>query len=69
MFDVNEGPTRLHPMIAKKMLVVSHVPTNPRENVMINLEGKVKTLFLLKQGTSKVSVTYSKDHFVIGELA
>jgi hypothetical protein len=36
---------------------------------MINLEGKVKTLFLLKQGTSKVSVTFCKDHFVIGELA
>ncbi len=36
---------------------------------MINLEGKVKTLFLLKQGTARVSVTFSKDHFVIGELA
>jgi hypothetical protein len=36
---------------------------------MIDLEGKVKTLFLLKQGTSKVSVTYSKDLFIIGELA
>jgi hypothetical protein len=30
MLDLNEGPTRLNPMIAKKMLVVSHVPANPR---------------------------------------
>jgi hypothetical protein len=30
MLDFNEGPTRFHPIIAKKMLVVSHMPANPR---------------------------------------
>ena len=30
MLDVNEGPGRLNPMIAKKMLVVSNVHANPR---------------------------------------
>ena len=30
MLDFNEGLTRLNPMIAKKIIVVSHVPANPR---------------------------------------
>jgi hypothetical protein len=57
----------MHPMISKKMLVVSRIPDNPRFNVSMQLEGNVKTLFFVKQGSSKVHVTFNRDSFFIGE--
>jgi hypothetical protein len=53
--------------MSKKMLVVSRPPDNPRFNLSMQLEGAVKTLFFVKQGSSKVHVTFSKNSFFIGE--
>jgi hypothetical protein len=61
----NQKP--MHPMISKKMLVISRIPDNPRFNVSMQLEGNVKTLFFVKQGSSKVHVTFNRDSFFIGE--
>ena len=56
-------------MIAKKMLVISRPPINPRLKIHMDLEGKVKTLFFVKQGSSKIGVTFNKDCFNINEQA
>ena len=56
-------------MISKKMLVISRLPDSPRFNISMQLEGNVKTLFFVKQGSSKVHVSFNKDSFFIGEQA
>jgi hypothetical protein len=46
--DASGNPKPMHPMIGKKMMVVSKPPLNPRFNILMELEGKVKTLFFVK---------------------
>jgi len=64
IIDGSGNPRPMHPMIAKKMLVISHLPLNPRLNIQMDLEGKVKTLFF-KQGSTRMSVVFNKDTFVV----
>ena len=48
IIDCSGNQKSMHPMIGKKMIVVSRPPINPRENIQMELEGKVKTFFFVK---------------------
>lgn len=67
--DQSGNPKPMHPMIAKRMLVISRQPINTRFNIPMQLEGKVKTLFFVNQGSTKANIIFNKDQFHIGEQA
>jgi hypothetical protein len=56
-------------MIAKKNVMISRPSINPRQNIMMEDCGKVKTLFLFDKGATKVQATFDKDSYNVGETA
>jgi hypothetical protein len=67
--DQTGNPKPMYPMISKKMIVVSRQPENTHVNIQVALEGKVKAMFFVKQGSTRANITFSKDSFHIGEQA
>lgn len=67
--DETRNHKKLHPMIAKKNVMVSRPSINPRQNIMMEGCGKVKTLFFFDKGQSQLKATFEKDSYNIGETA
>lgn len=67
----NSGAAKpLFPMEAKRpILITQNALQNMKENRSLTLDKNIKTMFFVKQGNSKVDVTFNKDCFVLGDTA
>lgn len=69
LLDDSCNHKKLYPMIAKKNIMISRPSVPQRLNISMDACGEIKNFFFFDKGSTKVTATFDKDSYNVGETA